>query len=221
MSAAFRTFRGVTVTEIEVYDTGKPPDPDTGKCPLKARIRQTHGEQSLSNETTATTAVLAVITGVVFLREALTVGSHPYNREPVAPARRTSYRVERASRGVCPGITADAESWAVRVLHYHLSEIYRLNPAVSLYVAIFEKPQGESQTFAELKTVQNFAAGRIRQIGVWCGDRALSGDDLTALQGVADALAGEEAELSVVYAPKVGTLNRPLLFLRILPRLSC
>ena len=105
------------------------------------------------------------------------------------------------------GITADAESWAVRVLHYHLSEIYRLNPAVSLYVAIFEKPQGESQTFAELKTVQNFAAGRIRQIGVWCGDRALSGDDLTALQGVADALAGEEAELSVVYAPKVGTLN--------------
>ena len=105
------------------------------------------------------------------------------------------------------GITADAESWAVRVLHYHLSEIYRLNPAVSLYVAIFEKPQGESQTFAELKTVQNFAAGRIRQIGVWCGDRTLSGDDLTALQGVADALAGEEAELSVVYAPKVGTLN--------------
>ncbi len=105
------------------------------------------------------------------------------------------------------GITADAESWAVRVLHYHLSEIYRINPAVSLYVAIFEKPQGESQTFAELKTVQNFAAGRIRQIGVWCGDRTLSGDDLTALQGVADALAGEEAELSVVYAPKVGTLN--------------
>lgn len=48
--------RGVTVTEIEVYDTGKPPDPDTGKSPLKARIRQTHGEQSLSNETTAMTA---------------------------------------------------------------------------------------------------------------------------------------------------------------------
>lgn len=105
------------------------------------------------------------------------------------------------------GIKEDAASWGVRVLHYQLSELYRINPAVSLYVAIFEKPQGESQTFAELKTVQNFAAGRIRQIGVWCGDRTLSGDDLTALQGVADALAGEEAELSVVYAPKVGTLN--------------
>ena len=105
------------------------------------------------------------------------------------------------------GIKDDAASWGVRVLHYQLSEIYRINPAVSLYVAIFEKPQGASQTFAEIKTVQNFTAGRIRQIGVWCGDRALSGDDLTALQGVADALAEEEAELSIVYAPKVETLN--------------
>ena len=110
-----------------------------------------------------------------------------------------------AAEAVC--IKVDAASWGVRVLHYQLSEIYRINPAVSLYVAIFEKPQGASQTFAEIKTVQNFAAGCIRQIGVWCGDRTLSGDDLTALQGVADALAEEEAELSIVYAPKVETLN--------------
>lgn len=111
------------------------------------------------------------------------------------------------------GITDDATSWGVRVLHYHLSEIYRLNPAVSLYVAIFAKPAGASQTFAEIKTVQNFSAGRIRQIGVWCGDRTLSADDLTALQGVADSLAAEEAELSIVYAPKVesvGTLPAEL-----------
>ena len=106
------------------------------------------------------------------------------------------------------GITDDAASWGVRVLHYHLSEIYRLNPAVSLYVAIFEKPQGAAQTFAEIKTVQNFAAGRIRQIGVWCGDRTLSAEDLTALQGVGDALAEEEAELSIVYAPKVVTVKQ-------------
>ena len=105
------------------------------------------------------------------------------------------------------GITEDAASWGVRVLHYQLSEIYRINPAVSLYVAIFETPQGASLAFTVIKTVQNFAAGRIRQIGVWCGDRALSGDDLTALQGVADALAEEEAELSIVYAPKVATLS--------------
>lgn len=104
------------------------------------------------------------------------------------------------------GITADAASWGVKVVHYHLSELYRLNPGVSLYVGIFEKPDG-AQTFAELKTVQNFAAGRIRQMGVWCGDRAVSGDDLTALQGIGDALAEEEAELSIVYAPKVADVK--------------
>ena len=105
------------------------------------------------------------------------------------------------------GISAEAESWVVRVLHYHLSEIYRLNPAVSLYVGIFEKPQG-AQTFAELKTVQNYAAGRIRQIGVWCGDTPLSAEALTTLQGIGDALADEEAELSIVYAPKVSSVKQ-------------
>lgn len=106
------------------------------------------------------------------------------------------------------GITSDAESWGVRVLHYHLGEIFRVNPAVSLYVGIFEKPTG-NYTFAEIKTVQNYADGRIRQMGVWCGDLALgSGDDLTTLQGVADQLAEEAAELSVVYAPKVASVKQ-------------
>ena len=103
--------------------------------------------------------------------------------------------------------TQTAAPWAVRVLHYHLSELYRINPAVSLYVGIFEKPQGDNMTFAEIKTVQNFADGRIRQIGVWCGDRVPSEDDLTAIQGQAATLEAQGAELSVVYAPKVANVK--------------
>lgn len=104
--------------------------------------------------------------------------------------------------------TQTAAPWAVRVLHYHLSELYRINPAVSLYVGIFEKPQGDNMTFAEIKTVQNFADGRIRQIGVWCGDRVPSGDDLVAIQGQAATLEAQGAELSVVYAPKVANVKQ-------------
>lgn len=101
------------------------------------------------------------------------------------------------------GITADAESWTVRVLHYHLSEIYRLNPAVILYVGIFDKPSGAC-TFAEVKTMQNYAGGKLRQLAVWCGDRELEdGDDLTTLQGVADDLERNARELVILYAPKV------------------
>lgn len=104
--------------------------------------------------------------------------------------------------------TQTAAPWAVRVLHYHLSELYRINPAVSLYVGIFEKPQTDNLTFAEIKTVQNFADGRIRQIGVWCGDRVPSEDDLVAIQGQADTLEAEGAELLVVYAPKVANVKQ-------------
>lgn len=104
--------------------------------------------------------------------------------------------------------TQTAAPWAVRVLHYHLSELYRINPAVSLYVGIFEKPQGDNMTFAEIKTVQNFADGRIRQIGVWCGDRVPGEDDLVAIQGQADTLEAQGAELSVVYAPKVANVKQ-------------
>lgn len=41
-----RESRGTTVTEVEIYDTTQPADPATGKPPVKARIRQTHGEES-------------------------------------------------------------------------------------------------------------------------------------------------------------------------------
>lgn len=105
------------------------------------------------------------------------------------------------------GITADAASWGVRVLHYHLSEIYRLNPAVILYVGIFDKPAA-AYTFAEVKTMQNYAGGKLRQLAVWAGDKALEqGDDLTTLQGVADNLETNARELVILYAPKVATVS--------------
>lgn len=104
------------------------------------------------------------------------------------------------------GITADAESWSVRVLHYHLSEMFRVNPGISLYLGIFAKP--ETYNFTEIKTVQNYSGGRIRQMAIWAGDVALAADDLVKIQGVADALDEENAPLSVLYAPKVADVTK-------------
>ncbi len=103
------------------------------------------------------------------------------------------------------GIKDDADSWGVRVLHYQLSEIFRVNPGISLYVGIFTKPT--TYKFTEIKTVQNFASGRIRQMAVWCGDKEFNADDVTVIQGVADALDEENAPLSVLYAPKVTSVG--------------
>ena len=101
------------------------------------------------------------------------------------------------------GITADAEAWDIRVLHYQLSEAFRLNNGISLYVGIFE----QSEDFTEIKTLQNYSDGRLRQVGIWAGSRALAADDLTAIQAVADALDKENAPLSVIYSPKVAAVN--------------
>lgn len=113
--------------------------------------------------------------------------------------------VSTIDRAEALGITADSEAWPVRVLHYQLSEVFRLNPGISLYVGLFVKPQ--SMNFAEVKTLQNYAGGRIRQVAVWAGDTALAAEDLTKLQGVCDALDEENAPLIALYAPKVGSVG--------------
>lgn len=99
------------------------------------------------------------------------------------------------------GITADATAWSVKMLHYQLEEVFRINPSITLYVGLFSKP--ESMTFQELKTVQNYAEGAIRQMAIWNGDTAPTADNIVKLESVADSLDTENAPLSTLYAPLV------------------
>lgn len=99
------------------------------------------------------------------------------------------------------GITADATAWSVKMLHYQLEEVFRMNPSITLYVGLFSKP--ESMTFQELKTVQNYAEGAIRQMAIWNGDTAPTADNIVKLEAVADSLDTENAPLSTLYAPLV------------------
>lgn len=99
------------------------------------------------------------------------------------------------------GITADATAWSVKMLHYQLEEVFRINPSITLYVGLFSKP--ESMTFQELKTVQNYAEGTIRQMAIWNGDTAPTADNIVKLEAVADSLDTENAPLSTLYAPLV------------------
>lgn len=47
---------GVTVTEIEVYDTEQPKDPETGLPPVKARVKQRHDKIGTSRTVEQTAA---------------------------------------------------------------------------------------------------------------------------------------------------------------------
>ena len=99
------------------------------------------------------------------------------------------------------GITADATAWSVKMLHYQLEEVFRINPSITLYMGLFSKP--ESMTFQEMKKVQNYAEGAIRQMAIWNGDTAPTADNIAKLEAVADSLDTENAPFSTLYAPLV------------------
>lgn len=101
------------------------------------------------------------------------------------------------------GITPDNASWEIRLLHYQLSEVFRTNPGIILYLAIYPKPAGGNYTFAELKTLQRYASGSLRQVGIWLGDKVADASLVMTLQGIADTLDIEGMPLSVLLAPKV------------------
>lgn len=117
------------------------------------------------------------------------------------------------------GITADETAWSVRMLHYQLEEVFRINPSITLYVGLFSKP--ESMTFQELKTVQNYAEGAIRQMAIWNGDTAPTAENIVKLEAVAESLDTENAPLSTLYAPLVSNYkNLPINLATNNPRVS-
>ena len=95
------------------------------------------------------------------------------------------------------GITADAEAWETRVLHYTLASIFNMNPGVSLYVGIF-KPAAGANAFSEIKQIQNHAGGRLRQVGVWNGAVELSDTLVNSLQSVRTTLEAQNKPLSIL-----------------------
>ena len=106
---------------------------------------------------------------------------------------KTVSTIDRAESLGIEDVDADEDVY-VAMMHYHLKELFRVNPGIELYVGIFPNT-GNASTFAEVKTMQNFANGRIRQIGIWDGSREVSSTAIQTLQTVCDALDAENAPL--------------------------
>lgn len=87
------------------------------------------------------------------------------------------------------------------VWHYHASEFFRIQPKGFLWISFFEVPT--TYTYSEIQTVQEFANGDIRQIGVYVDSKVFAVADTTLVQGVCDTLDTNKMPLSVVYAPNI------------------
>ncbi|MGQ0737661.1 MAG: DUF2586 family protein [Bacteroidota bacterium] len=73
------------------------------------------------------------------------------------------------------GITSNNADLGIKIMHYHISEFFRINPDGVFYLGIFDLPVG-AHTFSEVATLINFAAGKLRQVGVWTSKAFVIGD---------------------------------------------
>lgn len=76
-------------------------------------------------------------------------------------------------------------SW-IDTLHYHISEYFRIQPKGQLYVGLYEE-ESTTYAFEDITTMQNYAAGDIRQISVFEKNVAFSAVQCAALQAIATA----------------------------------
>lgn len=95
------------------------------------------------------------------------------------------------------------------LMHYHISEYFRINPQGNLYVGVFPVPVS-TYDFAEVTSMQTYANGAIRQIAVY-KDAATTASgivtDTTALQVIAEANEAVHMPLSVLYAANIKAIS--------------
>lgn len=72
------------------------------------------------------------------------------------------------------------------VWHYHIKEYFRMQPSGLLFVGFFAVPV--TYDFTEIQTMQVFANGKIRQIGIYKDGTTPSTVDMGLIQGVLNTL---------------------------------
>jgi hypothetical protein len=91
------------------------------------------------------------------------------------------------------------------VWHYHIAEYFRIQPKGNLFVGFFAVPT--TYDFADIANMQNFAAGKIRQIGVYKDAAAFASADLTALHTACNAQVALHKELIGLYGADLSAVT--------------
>jgi len=90
----------------------------------------------------------------------------------------------------------------IDVMHYHVSEYFRMNPNGNLYLGIFVEPV--SLDFQEVSDMQTVTAnGEIRQCGVYQIKDVYSATQVNLLQGVYDALYALHQPMQIILQAEI------------------
>lgn len=91
------------------------------------------------------------------------------------------------------------------VMWYHISEFFRQNAQGILFVGIYAVPG--SYTFTEITTMQQFANGKIRQIGVYKDSAAFTTADITAIHNVCATNVANHQEIVALYGADISAVS--------------
>ena len=161
------------------------------------------------------------VSGVVFNGLGLTFDSASGNisgfeivavsgSDPVSYAKKFEYAEQMAECGIeyteYKETALTSEQKAKNVLYYHISEFFRMNPTGTLYVMI--KAGSTAVVPGDIADLQNYANGRMRQIGVFNSEYGTT-LTATALQTVMTALEADHkpASLIICYSGKSVALS--------------
>lgn len=105
-------------------------------------------------------------------------------------------------------ITATVDGYHSRqsIWHYHISEYFRLQPKGDLFVSLQAYPG--TWDFSEITSLQNYANGRIRQVGVHVKWRTFQTADITAISNeIVTNCDANHKPLSALYAGKMTAIS--------------
>lgn len=90
------------------------------------------------------------------------------------------------------------------VLYYHIEQFFLQQPNGQLYVGLYDNAAID---YTAIESIQTFANGSIRQVGVYDGDTALAIASVNSLQSSAEALRACDQPLVVLYAADISAVT--------------
>lgn len=94
----------------------------------------------------------------------------------------------------------------IDIMHYHVSEYFRIQPKGNLYIGIYAT--ADATTFASVTLMQDYALGALKQIGIYQKTTAFATAHCTTLQAILTTNYNNHKPLEAIYTAEIsGTAN--------------
>lgn len=137
------------------------------------------------------------ISGIIFYNATLPTGFSANERE------KTFFSLEEAEdAGIVEGSAAHSVEW------YHIREFFQKNPKGELKVGIYDIPGvAATHDFVEIETIQSFANGEIRQLGIYYPIAAFDVALVNAVQAKVDVVKAQHQPLNVLLSADISAVT--------------